>query len=382
MTRQFVLTLFLVWTASVSAQTDTTSPKNLRLIHKNHFGLSLGGPGFFGPYYEHFFNQNWSIETGFGGLLVINSAYVGGRYYFGEKDKAQRFSPYVGAAFGAGFYIGGGGSGGIDGAGTPIGYVPVGIQFLSPKGYAFSLEAALLYFDGEYLPMGALKIRLLKKKKKKPTKHENEKNPKSSSLKKNRQYSMGINLSSFINPNFVFQGKPDLFFASNPNFDFFIQKEISSKYALRFPARIGLNARYNWESQVNQEIYRNAKKTIIGDLGFEPLFYVYRNKTLTGYIAPSISVGIGRNISKEYLVSESQGDYKYTSGGSYSYGKFGCSFGVRWALTKFLHVGAEYGGYVANNSYSTTTGVGDFGQKYYSGLFGKYFLVCQLGASK
>ena len=382
MTRHIVLTLLLVWTASVSAQTDTTSPKNLRLIHKNHFGLSLGGPGFFGPYYEHFFNQNWSIETGFGGLLVINSAYVGGRYYFGEKDKLQRFSPYVGAAFGAGFYIGGGGSGGIDGAGTPIGYVPVGIQFLSPKGYAFSLEAALLYFDGEYLPMGALKIRLLKKKKKKPTKHENEKNPKSSSLKKNRQYSMGINLSSFINPNFVFQGKPDLFFASNPNFDFFVQKEISSKYALRFPARIGLNANYDWESQVNQDIYRNGKKTIIGDLGFEPLFYVYRNKTLTGYVAPSISVGMGRKISKEYLVSELQGDYKYTSGGTYTYAKFGFSMGAQWTLTKFLHLGMEYGGYVANNSYSTTTGVGDFGQKYYGGLFGKYFLVCQLGARK
>ena len=58
MTRHIVITLLLVWTASVSAQTDTTSPKNLRLIHKNHFGLSLGGPGFFGPYYEHFFNQN------------------------------------------------------------------------------------------------------------------------------------------------------------------------------------------------------------------------------------------------------------------------------------------------------------------------------------
>jgi hypothetical protein len=54
MTRHIALTLLLVWTASVSALTDTTSPKNLRLIHKNHFGLSLGGPGFFGPYYEHF----------------------------------------------------------------------------------------------------------------------------------------------------------------------------------------------------------------------------------------------------------------------------------------------------------------------------------------
>jgi hypothetical protein len=260
--------------------------------------------------------------------------------------------------------------------------VPVGIQFLSPKGYAFSLEAALLYFDGEYLPMGALKIRLLKKKKKKPTKHENEKNPKSSSLKKNRQYSMGINLSSFINPNFVFQGKPDLFFASNPNFDFFVQKEISSKYALRFPARIGLNANYNWESRVNQDIYRNANKIIIADLGFEPLFYVYRKKSLTGYVAPSISLGIGRKIPKEYLVSESQGDYKYTAGGSYSYGKYGCSFGVRWALTRFLQLGMEYGGYIANNSYSTSTGVGNFGLKYYSGLSGKYFLVCQLGARK
>jgi hypothetical protein len=379
---KIILTILLTWCLHGFSQTDSTAPKNLRLIHKNHFGLSMGGPGFFGPYYEHFFNQNWSIESGFGTLLVINSAYVGGRYYFGEEDKLQRFAPYVGAAFGAAFYLGGGGSGGIDGAGTPIGYVPVGIQFLSRKGYAFSLEAACLYFDGEYIPMGALKIRMLKKRKKNPTKRENVKSPKSSSLKKNMPYSLGINLSSFINPNFVFQGKPDLFFASNPNFDFFVQKEISSKYALRFPARIGLNANYNWESRVNQDIYRNANKIIIADLGFEPLFYVYRKKSLTGYVAPSISLGIGRKIPKEYLVSESQGDYKYTAGGSYSYGKYGCSFGVRWALTRFLQLGMEYGGYIANNSYSTSTGVGNFGQKYYGGLSGKYFLVCQLGARK
>jgi len=159
----------------VFAQSDTSAPKNLRLIHKNHFGYSLGGPSFFGAYYEHFFNQNWSIETGFGTLLVISSVYVEGRYYIGEKNKLQRFSPYVGAAFGAGLYI--------DDGGTPIGYVPVGIQFLSRKGYSFSLEAALLYFDSEYFPMGALKIRLLKKKKK-PITIENEKNPKPSSLNK------------------------------------------------------------------------------------------------------------------------------------------------------------------------------------------------------
>jgi hypothetical protein len=258
--------------------------------------------------------------------------------------------------------------------------VPVGIQFLSRKGYAFSLEAACLYFADELIPMGALKIRLLKKKKKKPTKIENDKNPKSSSLKKNRQYSMGINLSSFINPNFVFQGKPDLFFASNPNFDFFVQKEISSKYALRFPARIGLNAGNNWEGRVNQYIYRNADKVIIADLGFEPLFYVYRNKTLTGYVAPSISVGLGRQIRKDYLVSESQGDYKYISRSPYTYAKFGCSFGVSWAMTRFLQLGMEYGGYVANNSLSSSTY--DPLKEYYGGLFGKYFLVCQLGARK
>lgn len=155
MLKRIILIVSVAWTYFSFAQSDTSAPMNLRLIHKNHFGYSLGGPGFFGAYYEHFFNQNWSVETGFGTLLVISSVYVEGRYYIGEKDKLQRFSPYVGAAFGAGLYI--------DDGGTPIGYVPVGIQFLSRKGYAFSLEAALLYFDEEYLPMGALKIRLLKK---------------------------------------------------------------------------------------------------------------------------------------------------------------------------------------------------------------------------
>jgi hypothetical protein len=49
-------------------------------------------------------------------------------------------------------------------------------------------------------------------------------------------------------------------------------------------------------------------------------------------------------------------------------------------MTRFLQLGMEYGGYVANNSLSSSTY--DPLKEYYGGLFGKYFLVCQLGARK
>lgn len=153
----FIIISFL----SMGQMVDSMSNQNMRLIHKNHLGFSLGGPGYLGYYYEHYFNQNWSIEIGLGSVLVLTGAYAEARYYFGNKHKQQKVTPYVGLAGGATMILG------LDDSyGTPIVYAPVGLQIFSKKGFAFSFEAAYFRFDGETFPMGSIRFRLMKKERK------------------------------------------------------------------------------------------------------------------------------------------------------------------------------------------------------------------------
>jgi outer membrane protein W len=160
--------ILLVVTTMAWGQNQVSDSVNRRLEVKNQLGVQFGGPSLLSLNYEHFFNHNWSVEVGVGSVLVISGVHVGGRYYFGSKAKPTKFSPYLGAAIGAAFIIGGGSSGGIGGYGTAVGYVPLGIQLMTKNGFAVSLEAAGMYLDNEVLPMGALRLySSLKKEKKK-----------------------------------------------------------------------------------------------------------------------------------------------------------------------------------------------------------------------
>ena len=148
-------------------QNQVSDSINRRFEVKNQLGVQFGGPSFLSCNYEHFFNHHWSIEVGAGSIIAISGVHVGGRYYVGTKVKPTKFAPYIGAAIGAAFIIGGGSSGGIDGYGATVGYVPIGIQLITKKGGSVSLEAAGMYLDNELIPMGALRLyRLLKKEKK------------------------------------------------------------------------------------------------------------------------------------------------------------------------------------------------------------------------
>jgi len=158
--KKYLLSLFVAISFWSCAQEDSMNTENVRLIHKNHIGFSVGGPGFLGYYYEHFFNHNWSIEVGLGSVLVLTGIYTEGRYYFGSKDKPDKIAPYIGFGGGACMILGL-----DDGYVTPMVYAPVGLQIFNSRGFAFSMEAAVFRFDGETFPMGALKFRLMKKKK-------------------------------------------------------------------------------------------------------------------------------------------------------------------------------------------------------------------------
>jgi hypothetical protein len=160
MKRYFVIfcILFCAHGNLMHSQTTQVDSINRRLIFKNLVGYSLGGPSFFSINYEHYFNHNWSIEAGLGSVIVISGVHVGTRYYLGNSKHPTRFAPYLGAAIGAAYIIGGGGSGGVDGYGTMVAYVPLGIQHISKNGFAFSLEGAGMILDNELLPMAAIRL--------------------------------------------------------------------------------------------------------------------------------------------------------------------------------------------------------------------------------
>jgi hypothetical protein len=164
--RNLLFIFFISASVFIAAQEDSTNGQNLRLTYNNHFGFSLGGPGFLGYYFEHYFNHNWSLEAGIGSVLVLTGAYAEGRYYFGSKDKPHKYTPYLGLAGGVVSILGA-----SDGYFAPLFYAPVGFQIFNSRGFAFSMEAAVLHFDGETFPMGALRFRMMKKKEKRLRNH-------------------------------------------------------------------------------------------------------------------------------------------------------------------------------------------------------------------
>ena len=140
------------------SQTTQEDSINRRLIYKHLVGYSIGGPSFLSINYEHYFNHNWSIEAGLGSVIFISGVHVESRYYLGNSKHPTRFDPYLGAAIGAASIMGGGGSGGVDGYGTLVAYVPLGIQYISRNGFALSLEGAGMFLDNELLPMAAIRL--------------------------------------------------------------------------------------------------------------------------------------------------------------------------------------------------------------------------------
>lgn len=375
-----ILILIVFCASVVKGQSSISDTVNRRLLHKNHLGAQLGGPSFLSINYEHFFNEHWSIEAGAGSILAISGIHAQGRYYLGSKAKPTKFAPYLGVAMGAASIIGGGSSGGINGYGAAVGYVPIGIQWMTKKGSAISIEVAGMYLDNELLPMGAIRLySSLQPHSRQASQRNRELELRKASYKKTGRYRFGLNVGSLIKPGFLLQGKPDFYFSSNANADVFFQKDIREKFALRIPLRIGFNAAFNWQSKVNEVMYRSGNKLIIGDLGIEPLWNFYRKNKGVGYFAASFVGGIGRKVDKVLIGNQSSGDYQYqSSGGAYPYVKFGGSLGAQWNLSPCILLGLEYGFYVANNVQYPGSWDSSF-EPFYKGISGKYFVIYRWG---
>lgn len=230
-----ILILIVFCASVVKGQSSISDTVNRRLLHKNHLGAQLGGPSFLSINYEHFFNEHWSIEAGAGSILAISGIHAQGRYYLGSKAKPTTFAPYLGVAMGAASIIGGGSSGGINGYGAAVGYVPIGIQWMTKKGSAISIEVAGMYLDNELLPMGAIRLySSLQPHSRQASQRNRELELRKASYKKTGRYRFGLNLGSLVKPGFLLQGKPDFYFSSNANADVFFQKILGRNFRYEF----------------------------------------------------------------------------------------------------------------------------------------------------
>jgi hypothetical protein len=136
-------------------------PENIRCYKKNSAGSQFGGPTLFvSAYYNRFLTQNVNLEVG-AGLLGL---YGGPRLYYGKKDRTTPVSPYIGFQLCytsimkvSSSYGGTGFSGWEQKLGL---YAPLGIQFLSKRGFCLSVELAFMKYPSNTVrnTWGAIRI--------------------------------------------------------------------------------------------------------------------------------------------------------------------------------------------------------------------------------
>lgn len=120
---------------------------NPRSNNKFGLGFQLGGPtGLTSVYLNYFFTPNFNLEAGFG----ILGAYAGLKYHFGDKNEPIKWTPYIGLN---GNYILGLFNDDLFGI-----YIPIGLQYMSAKGFVFAPEIALIANENTAWPWVALKI--------------------------------------------------------------------------------------------------------------------------------------------------------------------------------------------------------------------------------
>jgi len=142
--KYLIIPLISFFSVSVSAQ------ENVRSERRFGFGIQLGGPTLVTSLEsDYFITRNINLEAGIG----IIGFYGGTKWYFGAKNKPMYWAPYVGACYIAlpDDILGGDWKAG--------GYFPIGLQYLSKKGFTFAGEVAGLLHQTAQTPVfGALKM--------------------------------------------------------------------------------------------------------------------------------------------------------------------------------------------------------------------------------
>ncbi|MBU3660581.1 MAG: YjbH domain-containing protein [Flavobacteriales bacterium] len=114
------------------------------------------------------------------------------------------------------------------------------------------------------------------------------------------KYGVGVNLMSLFDP--VYVNDFDNFgrtYSTNRYFECFFQTELNPGVALRFPVRIGISPLKEAIVNPSNDFYGRYSRELIGDIGFEPIFYFNRNNVkLKWFAGPSLSIVAGRSVSR------------------------------------------------------------------------------------
>ena len=163
------------------------------------------------------------------------------------------------------------------------------------------------------------------------------------------RYSVGVNFSSLFNPIYV--NDFDNFgrtYSTNRYIESFFQIDLNEGVALRFPVRIGIIPLKKTVLNPPNSFYGMFSRELIGDIGFEPIFYFNKhNVKLKWFAAPSLSIVAGRAVSRVidydfYTTTYEPLDVEF------SY-RIGALTGFQYWLSSRFQIESSYGLFVTNN---------------------------------
>jgi hypothetical protein len=169
------------------------------------------------------------------------------------------------------------------------------------------------------------------------------------------KYSVGLNFMALSNPDRL--GRLDFLnrtYTTNRFLDLFFQVERSPKLAFRFPLRIGLNPlseevtflngdpKFYWRDQYMKEL--------VGDVGFEPLFYFLGIHKMTWFFSPGIGMGIGRKVQLEkYNVPSEDIAAIFTPMGNTFFMRYNINLGFQYFLSDRIQLEMTSGFLLSKN---------------------------------
>lgn len=196
------------------------------------------------------------------------------------------------------------------------------------------------------------------------------------------KWSAGINLMALLSPSIL--GDYDFLensYATNRSFDLYVQYELKSKLALRFPVRIGIQPLNHTHYTSTYLYYGVYSRELIAAVGFEPLIYMEGLRQFSWYLLPSVNVGLGRKVLNVYNYPATN---YYQPKGNASHVKIAASVGFQANVTRTVQFGMETGLYWSNN-YWLSSGYSPQAEPYRSKIVGlslKLFATWRFGGKK
>ncbi len=168
------------------------------------------------------------------------------------------------------------------------------------------------------------------------------------------KFSIGFNFMSLSNPalvnDFDYFGRT---YSTNRHLDSYFQMELSEKFALRFPIRIGIKPLNKTLTNPSNSFYDAYSRELIADIGVEPIFYFQKNiYKFSWFGAPSFSIGLGKSVRR--TIDSNIGTVTYANIENKSFYRVGFLFGFQYWITKKLQYEMSYGYLVTNNYWVPT----------------------------